>query len=173
MWLFRIYALCDSKFSTVITITLVSKAPNIICCYVLKKQTQTSHTHVLSTFLLFPISISLFLLGIQLFFHLLFPRLLFISYATFSVRIFRCPIHAYSTCSSSKTVFFLWWRAPQQMLRTQPWGLVCNGAPVEWNWQGKPKYSGKTLSQCHFVHHKSHMDWPGTEPGPPQWEASD
>jgi hypothetical protein len=25
----------------------------------------------------------------------------------------------------------------------------------------KPKYSGKNLSQRHFVHHKSHMDWPG------------
>jgi hypothetical protein len=24
--------------------------------------------------------------------------------------------------------------------------------------RGKPKNSGKTLSQCHFVHHKSHMD---------------
>jgi hypothetical protein len=22
----------------------------------------------------------------------------------------------------------------------------------------KPKYSGKNLSQCHFVHHKYHMD---------------
>jgi hypothetical protein len=22
----------------------------------------------------------------------------------------------------------------------------------------KPKYSGKNLYQCHFVHHKSHMD---------------
>jgi hypothetical protein len=53
-----------------------------------------------------------------------------------------------------------------------------NGAPVEWNWQGKteelrekPKNSGKNLSQCHFVHLKSHMDWPGIEPGPPRWEA--
>jgi hypothetical protein len=25
----------------------------------------------------------------------------------------------------------------------------------------KPKYSGKNLSQCHFVKHKSHMEWPG------------
>ena len=24
--------------------------------------------------------------------------------------------------------------------------------------RGKPKYSGKNLSQCHSVHHKSHMD---------------
>jgi hypothetical protein len=24
--------------------------------------------------------------------------------------------------------------------------------------RGKPKYSEKYLSQCHFVHHKSHMD---------------
>jgi hypothetical protein len=55
----------------------------------------------------------------------------------------------------------------------QPCGLLCNpvkirffppvfpwnGAPVEWIWQGKLKHSGgKNLSQCHYVHHKSHTD---------------
>jgi hypothetical protein len=31
----------------------------------------------------------------------------------------------------------------------------------------------KKLSQCHFVHHQSHVDWPGIEHGPPRWEADD
>jgi hypothetical protein len=32
----------------------------------------------------------------------------------------------------------------------------------------KPKDSEKDLFQCHFIHHKSHMDWPGRETGPPR-----
>jgi hypothetical protein len=40
-------------------------------------------------------------------------------------------------------------------------------------WQGKTEELGKNLSQCHFVHNKSRMDWPGREPGPPRWEAGD
>jgi hypothetical protein len=35
---------------------------------------------------------------------------------------------------------------------------------------GKPKNSEKSLSQCHCVPHKSHMDWPGHEPSPAQWD---
>jgi hypothetical protein len=46
-------------------------------------------------------------------------------------------------------------------------------ATVEWYWQGKPNNSEKNLSQCHSVHYKSHMDWPGRETGPPRWEAGD
>jgi hypothetical protein len=37
----------------------------------------------------------------------------------------------------------------------------------------KPKYSEKNLSQCYFVNHKSHMDWPGIEPAPSRWEAGE
>jgi hypothetical protein len=35
-------------------------------------------------------------------------------------------------------------------------------ATVEWYIErGKPKNSEKNLSQCHFLHDKSHIDWPG------------
>jgi len=32
--------------------------------------------------------------------------------------------------------------------------------------QGKPVHSGKNLSQCYFIHQKSHMGWPGIALGP-------
>ena len=37
----------------------------------------------------------------------------------------------------------------------------------------KPNYSERNLAQYHYVHHKSHMDWPGTEAeSPPEpWQS--
>jgi hypothetical protein len=33
---------------------------------------------------------------------------------------------------------------------------------------GKTEELEKHLSQCHFVHYKSHMDWPGRKPRLPE-----
>jgi hypothetical protein len=50
--------------------------------------------------------------------------------------------------------------------------FFCFSILMEHRWnesdKGKPKYSEKHLSQCHFVHHKSHMEQPGIEPGLPR-----
>jgi len=40
--------------------------------------------------------------------------------------------------------------------------------PTVWSTDGmtltrQPQYSEKNMSQCHFVHCKYHMDWPGTK----------
>jgi hypothetical protein len=32
---------------------------------------------------------------------------------------------------------------------------------------------GESPPRCLFVHHKSHMNWPGIEPGPRLWKAGD
>jgi hypothetical protein len=39
----------------------------------------------------------------------------------------------------------------------------------EWIWRfgGMILTGERKLAQCHFANHKSHMDWPGNESGPP------
>jgi hypothetical protein len=36
---------------------------------------------------------------------------------------------------------------------------------VEWWLVGQTEVLGENLPQCHFVHHISHMTWPGANPG--------
>jgi hypothetical protein len=40
---------------------------------------------------------------------------------------------------------------------------------VQYELAGETEVLGENLSYCQFVHHKSHMTWPG----PPRWEAGD
>jgi hypothetical protein len=95
-------------------------------------------------------------------------------------------VHKEQAASQPPILFVVKGPAADATDAPQPRGLLCNRVKkkisffsffrvMEHRWNeidgGKPKYWGKTLSQCHSVDHKSHMDWPGIEPGLPPWEA--
>jgi hypothetical protein len=66
-------------------------------------------------------------------------------------------------------VHFVRW--PLIGLLYQPRMMTNVEQSVEWELAGETEVLGENVPQCHFVHQKSHMTWPGLEPGPPRWEA--
>jgi hypothetical protein len=52
------------------------------------------------------------------------------------------------------------------------WMMMSMKQSVEWL-AVETEVLGENLSQCRFVHHKSHVTRPGFKPGPPRWEAGD
>jgi hypothetical protein len=59
-------------------------------------------------------------------------------------------------------------RRPLFSYCTSPgWSMMIMEQLVEWGLAGETEVLGESLPHCHCVHHKSHMTWPGIEPGPP------
>jgi hypothetical protein len=71
-------------------------------------------------------------------------------------------------------IIFLFWgwsgtKATTGLLY-QPWMTMSVAQSVQCL-AGETEVLGDNVPQIPFVHHKSHMSWPGLEPGPRQWEV--
>lgn len=58
---------------------------------------------------------------------------------------------------------FLWY---EQHVEDDEYGALVK-------WYGRLKYWQKIVSRCQFVHHKSHVEWPGIERVRLRWKAKD
>jgi hypothetical protein len=62
----------------------------------------------------------------------------------------------------------LWTAAINRPVVYSPDNIWARWATVEWFWQRELEELGeRPAHQCHFIHKKSHMYWPGLEPGSP------
>jgi hypothetical protein len=93
------------------------------------------------------------------------------------------PAETISMPDTVLNVFFPWrWGGSSTQAWMPTYVSILRIPQMIWVWRAtaewyidrvKLKNSEKNLTQCHFVHCKSHMDWPGREHGPLRWEAGD
>jgi hypothetical protein len=82
------------------------------------------------------------------------------------------PSHSrFPSYKVSLVFFFFFCAGPRIMHSPDDMSLESDGGMIYW--QRKTEKLGEKLSQCHFIHRKSHMDWPGRESGSLRWEGGD
>jgi hypothetical protein len=83
-------------------------------------------------------------------------------------------VHYHVHSNLSLTLCWSWWRGETVSLNCGHQQAYCLSPNyIEPRWNDTDRRKPKNLFQCHFNHHKSHMDWHRCEPGPPPWKADD